>query len=96
MARVLTVIWMLAGLIIQGLFVATVTMSLVSQSLDVDFKLYGNKVTRLTNSSCKGRQCVILALNNPAQFFKMFNNHVFSLFFYRLLLFRIRLNIALD
>lgn len=63
MARVLTVIWMLAGLIIQGLFVATVTMSLVSQSLDVDFKLYGNKVTRLTrvgltNSSCKGSQCV--------------------------------------
>ena len=58
MARVLTVIWMLAGLIIQGLFVATVTMSLVSQSLDVDFKLYGNKVTRLKNSSCKGSQCV--------------------------------------
>ena len=58
MARLLTVIWMLAGLIIQGLFVATVTMSLVSQSLDVDFKLYGNKVTRLTNSACKGNQCV--------------------------------------
>lgn len=58
MARVLTVIWMLAGLIIQGLFVATVTMSLVSQSLDVDFKLYGNEVTRFTNSSCKGSQCV--------------------------------------
>lgn len=44
MARVWTVIWMLSGLVTQGLFVATVTMALVSQSLDFDFKLYGNKV----------------------------------------------------
>lgn len=43
-ARILTAIWMLTGLIIQGMFVATVTMSLVSQSLDVDFKLYGSEV----------------------------------------------------
>ena len=48
MARVLTVIWMLSGLVTQGLFVAVVTMSLVSQSLDVDFKLYGNKVMQLS------------------------------------------------
>jgi len=48
MARVLTVVWMLSGLVTQGLFVAAVTMSLVSQSLDVDFKLYGNKVTQLS------------------------------------------------
>ena len=44
MARVLTVVWVLTSLITQSLFVASVTTSLVSQSLDVDFKLYGNKV----------------------------------------------------
>ena len=43
-ARVLTGIWMITGLVIQTMFVATVTLSLVSQSLDVDFKLYGSKV----------------------------------------------------
>ena len=48
MARVWTVVWMLSGLVTQGLFVATVTMSLVSQSLDVDFKLYGNKVIQMS------------------------------------------------
>ena len=48
MARVLTVVWMLSGLVTQGLFVAAVTMSLVSQSLDVDFKLYGNKVIQMS------------------------------------------------
>lgn len=43
-ARIFTVLWMLVGLVTQSLFVATVTTSLVSKSLDTDYKLYGNKV----------------------------------------------------
>lgn len=56
MARVLTVVWMLSGLVTQGLFVAAVTMSLVSQSLDVDFKLYGNKVKGINVSMIGNRK----------------------------------------
>ena len=44
-ARVFTCMWILTGLVIQSTFVARVTLSLVSQSLDVDFKLYGSKVS---------------------------------------------------
>lgn len=50
-ARVLTGIWTITGLIIQGSFVAIVTLSLVSQSLDADFKLYGSKVNQTESSS---------------------------------------------
>ena len=46
-ARIFTVLWMLVGLVTQSLFVATVTTSLVSKSLDTDYKLYGNKVAGL-------------------------------------------------
>ncbi|XP_022800571.1 uncharacterized protein LOC111338361 [Stylophora pistillata] len=49
-ARIFTVLWMLIGLATQSLFVATVTMSLVSKSLDADYKLYGNKVAAIQDS----------------------------------------------
>nr|XP_058971065.1 uncharacterized protein LOC131797458 [Pocillopora verrucosa] len=49
-ARIFTVLWMLVGLVTQSLFVATVTTSLVSKSLDTDYKLYGNKVAAIQDS----------------------------------------------
>ena len=42
---------MLVGLVTQSLFVATVTTSLVSKSLDTDYKLYGNKVAEHWNEN---------------------------------------------
>ena len=66
-ARILTGIWMLTGLIIQGMFVATVTMSLVSQSLDVDFKLYGSEVIPFHHFS-RVRRLVRIASNRRVVF----------------------------
>ena len=70
MARVLTGIWTITGLIIQGSFVAIVTLSLVSQSLDADFKLYGSKVNQ-TESSSLMLACEAKGTNNltPSPFF---------------------------
>ena len=56
MARIIAIVWTVAGVILTGLLVSAISVCLTGETIGVDYKLYGAKVI------CRNYSCLDFSL----------------------------------